>query len=416
MNESENAARGGITVRDYTEGGMPRGIRNFSGVKNGVQRINFDKVGRMLTFASVGLGALGLLAPRRVQKMIGVRCGNYSNLIRFWGARELMSALMIFMQARPSGGVWSRVAGDAMDLGLLGAAFNTRRSNKQRLAGATAFVLGTTAIDALTASQLQRQRAETREAATTTRKELKGRRKNGAFLVTHSVTINRSPEELYQYWRNLENLPNFMYHLERVEVMDGRSSHWVAKAPAGAQVSWDAEITEDRPNERIAWRSMPDAAVTNAGSVRFERAPADQGTVVTAEIEYRPPGGAIGKTVAALFGEEPGQQMKGDLNRFKQVMETGEVMVSDGSMAGLGQKMQHPAQPVRAKHDSDRNRSGKSFLSKFLPGKRSSGSEVQERGDKTGRDAVRGRGKKASRDRSQVELAEYGLRDEDLDR
>lgn len=409
MNQSENASRGGITVRDYTQGMPSRGIRSIKGVQYGLQKVNFDRVGRMLTFASLGLGAMGLLAPRRVQKMIGVRCGNYANLIRFWGARELMSALMIFMQARPSGGVWSRVIGDAMDLGLLGAAYNTRRANKQRLAGATAFVLGTGAIDALTASQLQRQRTETREAATLTRKELKGRRKNGAFLVTRSVTINRSPEELYQYWRNFENLPNFMYHLERVEVIDDRSSHWVAKAPAGANVSWDAEITEDRPNERIAWRSVEDADVKNSGSVRFERAQADQGTVVTVEVEYRPPGGAIGKTVAMLFGEEPGQQIKGDLNRFKQVMETGEVIVSDGSIAGLGQKMQHPAQPRRSAKDQSR---GKSFLSKFLPGKRSSGDEVRERGDKRERGDRRIRGDR--RDRSQVELAEYGLRDEDL--
>jgi uncharacterized membrane protein len=110
-------------------------------------------------------------------------------------------------------------------------------------------------------------------------------------------------------------------------------------------VEWDAEITEDRPNEMIAWRSLPDADVTNSGVVRFEPAPAGRGTVVRVEIAYRPPGGAAGRLFAKLFGEEPAQQVKGDLNRFKQVIETGEVVVSDSVPQGLGQKMQRPGRP-----------------------------------------------------------------------
>jgi uncharacterized membrane protein len=151
---------------------------------------------------------------------------------------------------------------------------------------------------------------------------------------------------MYTYWRNFENLPRFMYHLESVERLDERRSHWVAKGPAGTQVEWDAEITDDRPNELIAWRSLPDAQVPNSGMVRFEPGPAGRGTVVRVEIEYRPPGGALGKAVAKLFGEEPGQQVAGDLHRFKQVMETGEVVVSEGSPHGFGQKQQKPAQPL----------------------------------------------------------------------
>jgi uncharacterized membrane protein len=162
----------------------------------------------------------------------------------------------------------------------------------------------------------------------------------------HAYVSNRASDELYQFWRNFENLPQFMYHLKAVRVIDDRRSHWEAKAPAGKRVQWDAEITNDQPNEEIAWQSTFNADVPNSGRVRFEPGPAGRGTVVRVEIEYRPPGGAIGKVIAKLFGEEPGQQVAGDLHRFKQVMETGEVLRSDGSMQGYGQKMQQPARPT----------------------------------------------------------------------
>jgi uncharacterized membrane protein len=115
------------------------------------------------------------------------------------------------------------------------------------------------------------------------------------------------------------------------------TSHWVAKAPAGRPVEWDAEITEETRNERIAWRSLPHADVANAGSVSFRDAPGDRGTEVTVDIEYEVPGGTAGWLIAKLFAEEPGQQLRDDLRRFKQVMETGEVVRSDGSLEGADQ-------------------------------------------------------------------------------
>ena len=147
-----------------------------------------------------------------------------------------------------------------------------------------------------------------------------------------------------------------MYHLESVEQMEGGRSHWVAKAPAGTRVEWDAEITEERENELIAWQATEDADVPNSGSVRFVPAPAGRGTEVHVEIEYQPPGGAVGRAVAKLFGEEPSQQVKGDLERFKQVMETGEVVRSEGSPEGLGQKLQRPAQPVETGKEQRKTR------------------------------------------------------------
>lgn len=161
-----------------------------------------------------------------------------------------------------------------------------------------------------------------------------------------SLIIDRTPEELYQFWRNFENLPNFMRHLESVRVTGEGRSHWVAKAPAGSSVEWDAEITEDRPNELIAWRSLEGADVDNSGSVHFVRAPGNRGTIVRVEINYNPPGGAIGAAIAKLFGEEPGQQAQESLRNLKQVMETGELVLSEGTVWDNGYLTQRPARPL----------------------------------------------------------------------
>jgi uncharacterized membrane protein len=351
LNETYNDAigqRGGITVRDYTQGNRPPSLSEriqSEGVRGVFDRINFDRIARGLIWASMGLGVLELVAPKRVQKLAGVR-GDYSGLIRILGLREIASGLLIFMQARPHQAVWSRVVGDAIDLSLLGAASASPRTRKNRLAAVTASILGITLVDMLTASQLTRVRSEERVYSTITDRDLSGRLNNGAFRVTKSITINRPAEELYAFWRNFENLPQFMFHLQAVRVLDERRSHWVTQAPGGSQVEWDAVITEDQPNQMIAWETTENADVWNSGRVYFRPAPGNRGTVVQVEIEYRPPAGAIGKFIARLFGEEPGQQVAGDLRRFKQVVETGEVVLSEGNPEGFGKKMQRPAQPA----------------------------------------------------------------------
>lgn len=152
--------------------------------------------------------------------------------------------------------------------------------------------------------------------------------------VEKSVTVNKSPEELYRFWRNFENLPRFMDHLESVRVENEGRSHWVAKAPAGTTVEWDAEIYNEKENELIAWRSLEGADVDNAGSVRFEPAPEGRGTIVRVSLKYDPPGGLLGSTFAKLFGEEPSQQIEEDLRRFKQVMEAGEAPTTEGQSSG----------------------------------------------------------------------------------
>jgi uncharacterized membrane protein len=141
--------------------------------------------------------------------------------------------------------------------------------------------------------------------------------------VEESCTVNKDPQELYAFWRSLENLPRIMSHLESVTTgADGRS-HWVARGPAGASVEWDAEIINDEPGSLIAWQSLPGADVDNTGSVRF--LPTRGGTEVKVVMDYIPPAGQIGKYVAMIFGKEPGQQIRGDLEHFKKFMETGEI-------------------------------------------------------------------------------------------
>src|SRR5215813_10914707 len=289
------------------------------GLRNGMKRPNEEKIALGLGWFSIGLGVAVIVAPRRLAKLIGVR-GDHSGLLTMLGAREITSGIGILTGRQPNANwMWSRVGGDAIDLALLGAAFRSRRSNRNKLAMATAAVAGVTALDAICSRRLSR---------------LNGARGAVVIRVAQAVTINRSPEEIYRYWRDFQNLPRFMKHLESVRATGERRSHWVANAPAGRTVEWDAEITEDRPNELIAWRSLEGSDVDSVGYVRFERAPGGRGTVVRMEKRYRPPAGMAGATVAKLLGEGLEREIKNGLRRFKQIMEVGEIITTEGQSAG----------------------------------------------------------------------------------
>jgi uncharacterized membrane protein len=152
--------------------------------------------------------------------------------------------------------------------------------------------------------------------------------------VDQTIMIAKPPEEVYQFWRNLENLPRFMRHLESVKEIDNKHSHWVAKAPAGRAVEWRAEIINEVENRLIGWRSLPGADVDNAGSVQFRPAPGGCGTELKVQLQYNPPGGTFGAWFAKLFGEEPSQQIEEDLRRLKQLLETGEIATTEGQPSG----------------------------------------------------------------------------------
>lgn len=156
----------------------------------------------------------------------------------------------------------------------------------------------------------------------------------GTVHVERTVVINRSPDEVYRFWRDFGNLPRFMQHLQSVETLDGRRSHWVTRAPVGTTVEWDAEVINDVPNEIIAWQSIGDTSVPNAGSVRFVALDGGQCTELKVTLNYDPPAGKFGDALAKLFGESPDQQVRDDLRRLKQLLEAGEIATIEGQPRG----------------------------------------------------------------------------------
>ena len=162
-----------------------------------------------------------------------------------------------------------------------------------------------------------------------TRQQLGG---SSGVHVEESVTVNRPVAEVYRFWRNFENLPNFMNHLESVSQREAGISHWVAKGPAGTKVEWDARIINEVDDKVIGWQSIEGSTISTAGSVNFAETP--RGTEVRVHLQYNPPAGKVGAAIAWLLGEEPSLQIREDLRRFKQLMETGEISTIHGQSFG----------------------------------------------------------------------------------
>ncbi len=158
-------------------------------------------------------------------------------------------------------------------------------------------------------------------------------RRRGVHLET-SFTINKPAEELFRFWRNLENLPRFMNHLESVKGTGGRFSHWVARGPMGANLSWDAEIVDERENQWIVWRALPGSQITHSGSVQFRKASGNRGTVLTVTIDVEPLGGPVSQYLSYLLGPVPERQIREEVRHFKQLMEAGEIPTTDGQPSG----------------------------------------------------------------------------------
>lgn len=158
-----------------------------------------------------------------------------------------------------------------------------------------------------------------------------------AAEVDEAVTVYKPRDEVYAFWRKIENLPRFMRHLETVEDLGEGRSRWTARVPKDLRrVTWEAEVTEDEPGEKIAWRSLPGADIQNAGTVRFNDAPKKNATEVRVQISYRPPAGDVGALAAELLGPANRQLIKDDVRRFKHLMETGEVPTIEGQPTGEG--------------------------------------------------------------------------------
>jgi uncharacterized membrane protein len=249
------------------------------------------------------------------------------------GIRELAAAAGLLAYGSPVW-LWGRVGGDVMDLVLLGRALaHHDKQGLRRTAAAAAAVAGITAVDVCAAVR--------RTAA----------QRKPAMDATASVTVAKSAPEAYEWWRRLDDLPQFMAHLDEVRTTGLGRSHWRASAPFGRTVEWDAEIVDDVPGQRIAWRSVDRATIDNEGEVRFVPAPGGRGTEVHVRLRYHLPGGRLVAGAARYFGEEPHQQLDDDLRRFKQIVETGEVVRSEGAPGGKRARRefpQHPARPLSA--------------------------------------------------------------------
>ncbi|KJE21059.1 putative integral membrane protein [Frankia torreyi] len=295
-----------------------------------------DALGSALGWFGIGLGATELGAPDLVARAIGADDSAVSRtLTRIFGGHKIAGGVGVLGSEQPGRWLWGRVAGDLLDLSALALVAARRRVTGAGLARpllAVGSVVGVTVLDVIAARRHSRAEAP-----------------GHLVHARSSTTIRRAPQDLYRRWHDFESLPTFMYHLDSVRTTDG-TSHWKIRGPAGRKIKWDARIVEDRPDELIAWRSVGRSDVRNAGTVRFRPAPGGRGTEVQVDLEYQPPAGAAGVALAKVLGEEPGQLLAEDLRRFKQLMETGEVVRSEASPTGSRPASrllrQHPARPL----------------------------------------------------------------------
>ena len=207
---------------------------------------------------------------------------------------------------------WERVASVAAGAALL--YFGSRQGRRNGLATSTGVGLmarGVTGYCPINATLGRNSRESNTKIA------LGGAR---GIHVYETVVINRPPSELFEFWRDFGNLPRFMEHLQDVRVVSPTRSVWTAKAPAGMQVKWEAEVINEIEGELIGWQSTENADVATAGSVRFVPAMGG-GTEIIVHLQYEPPAGRLGSLVASIFGEEPSQQIRADLRRLKELLE-----------------------------------------------------------------------------------------------
>ena len=187
------------------------------------------------------------------------------------------------------------------------------------------------AVAAYAATQRRGHRSSGRGTGVIADRESDTRQQLGGSAGVHveeSMIVNRPAAEVFRFWRNFENFPSFMRHLESVSQRDGGISHWVARGPAGTRVEWDARIINEIDDKLIAWQSIEGSTISTAGSVNFRETP--RGTEVRVHLQYSPPAGKLGAALAWLAGEEPGMQIREDLRRFKQLIETGEISKTAG--------------------------------------------------------------------------------------
>jgi uncharacterized membrane protein len=288
------------------------------------------KLNIALACLSVGLGVAALLRPRQIAKLMGLRSPDQVTYaaIRSVGIREIACGMGMLCQPRWHGWPRVRLVGDAIDLALLASALPLHRVQYQKpYSCAAATIAAVSALDAVATYAVEKQSASA------------SRHGQDLAHVRAAITVNRSPDEAYELWRNFEKFPRFMANVESVRAVDERLSHW--RATTGAE--WDAEMVADRSGELIEWRSLEGAEV-KSGRVTFRAAPGGRGTEISLELSYEPPVGAMGGVMGKLLGKDPGHDVRGDLRRMKSLLECGEVVRSDSTLEGAS-LMGRPAQP-----------------------------------------------------------------------
>jgi uncharacterized membrane protein len=271
-----------------------------------VPRFHLDdrRLAQVMGWFSIGLGLAELLAPRALGRAIGV--GDHPAVFTLVGARQLISGVGLLSERGAGNWAWSRAAGDAIDIALLSAALRSPNARPGRIALAATTLLGLAAFDLYAGRRLMQSGFAIPE-----------------IRINEVVAINSTPQALYAFWRDIENLPRFMSHLQSISRTSERTSHWVARAPAGTTIEWDAEIVDDEPDVRIGWRTLPDSEVVHEGVVTFEPAASGRGATARVELLYWSRARKVGAQLARMFGATPSRQISDDLRHLKQLLETG---------------------------------------------------------------------------------------------
>jgi len=306
-------------------------------MSNNGNTVSTHPLTRALGWFALGLGAAELVAPKRLANLIGLRPSNWTTgILRVCGAREALTGIGILSGAGSRRWLQTRIVGDIMDAGLLWRAlgrspwhsFLTRSHQRPRLTGALLAVGGVAALDVVALGL----------GSWNSRRE---KQQGSRSAITASITIDRTAADLYKFWRQVENLPRFLSYVESVTTRDRVRSHWRVKVPHGPSLEWDATIVEDRPEQRIVWtmQSSKLGMLIDSGEVRFEPAPGGRGT----EVHLTLWGRAVPKVMARWLRKLPERFWSAQLHRLKQLLELGEITVSDASPF-FGP---HPARPAQ---------------------------------------------------------------------
>lgn len=288
---------------------------------------------RFLGWFSIGLGLAEVAAPRGVARLIGLKPNSRNaTTLRLLGLRELAAGAGVLANPLPRGWLATRVAGDLLDLTLLGGVLAFWGRDRYRATAATLAVLGVTALDLIATETLTESRKTPSRALAPDLEHTP---------LYDTITIGAPVDVVYAFWRDLTNFPSFMRGLSAVEDLGEGRSRWRARGPDGKVAEWDAEIVEEVENTSISWRALSNARPFNAGTVRFRTAPGGRGTIITVEMRYTPPGGKLGAALLKVLRKEPGQLVAEGLRAVKQILETGEILLSDATAV----PGPHPARP-----------------------------------------------------------------------